>query len=754
MTEAQRKVWLQIKLYGLAMARFFPVQLLLTHFKRSWLFLAFWVLLFGMAGGKFFNSLGIPYLFSTPEYLQEVNPLSYFIVGFVLGLFTMAFHISSYIFYSYKFPFLATLSRPLFRFSFNNSIIPVSFFFFYAFAIYRELAADQVNMWWIIANIAGMFAGVILSVSVSFSWFFSTLRPKVLEKIGETLDKTLRLVIVEEKSPEKLDLDGHHRVVTYLKNFFSVRWARDTSHYPKRELMVILQQHHTNAALFLLLLTMLMLSMGWFVDRPVFMIPAAASIVLLMTFYLLIVGALYSRFKGWTFVLFLVSGLVINYLSGLPTFQKNHYAFGLDYETEMATYNIAALEELSSPANIDEDRAQTLQMLENWKAKTGENRPKMVIVNSSGGGLRSSLWSLAMLQRLDSAMEGAVWDHCFLVTGSSGGMVGTAYYREFHRKAPVRAMTREAKVVRQDFAFESMGKDILNPVGFSLVSNDLFWSLKTFEDAGRTYNFDRGWAFERQLDENTGNILPSRWVHYKEAELNAEVPWMILAPTVINEGRRLLISNPGVSYIMRSDNPWQDVSAYEIDGVDFFRFFKKQSGDSLRTTSALRLSATFPYITPLASLPSDPRMEVIDAGARDNNGFELSLRVVYEFKEWIDQNTSGVVFVQLLANDPPSEEIAGSPYRTRLDALIKPIGGVVKSFANLQEFSASEHLAFADSWVTFPVDLVSFQLLSSKEQEIALSWHLTGREKEFIRNSAQSERIGEKVKDLADILDH
>lgn len=740
MTPAQRKLWLQFKLYSLALIRFFPIQLFILHLRRSWLFLGFWILLFGMTGGFFFQRLGIPYLFITPEYLEEVNPLSYFIVGLVLGLFTMAFHITSYIFYSHKFPFLATLSRPLYRFSFNNSIIPLSFFAFYVYQIVKELSLESWGWLWILSNVGGLIAGVITSVSITFSWFFSTLKPKVLEKIGDRLDKTLRMVIVEEKSEHKLDFEVHHRVVTYLKNFMAVRWARDTSHYPKSDLLHTLQAHNSNASIFMIIVAAIMVGMGYFADSKVLMIPAAASIVIMMTFYLLIVGALYSRFKSWTAFVLVIATLGLNYVSGFPQFEKRHAAFGLDYDVEPAKYTIAALEELSSQEQYDADFEATLSVLENWKRRTGEDKPKLVIINSSGGGLRSSLWSLAVLQELDSTIGAEFWKHCFMVTGSSGGMVGTAYFREIHGDVSKRE------------SFQRMGRDLLNPVGFSLVSNDLFWSMKRFEDAGSLYSYDRGWALEQKLHENTGRVFPDRWRDYAEAEFNADIPWMVLSPTVINEGRRLLISNIGVSYLTRNRNDFRMNHAWEIDGVEFYPFFKNQRGDSLRTMSALRLSATFPYITPLTSMPSEPEMEVIDAGARDNNGFELSFRMVYEFRDWIAENTSGVVFVQLLANEPPSEEIAGSPYRTRFDDLVKPIGGVVNSFANLQGYSASELLHLSDEWLEFPVDIVPFQLMSVTDEEIALSWHLTEREKAQIYENSESQRIDIRVGEVKSLL--
>lgn len=746
MTEDQRKIWNQLKLYSLALFRFFPIQLFFLHLKKSWLFLAFWLLLFGMTSGVLFQKLGIPFLFITPEYLYEVNPLSYFIVGLILGLFTMAFHITSYIFYSHKFPFLATLSRPLYRFSFNNSVIPIAFFGFYVYEIVKELILENESWLFIASCVAALLIGVSVSVSLSFSWFFSTLRPKVIDKIGERLDKTLRIVIAQDDSKIKMDYEGHHRVITYLKNFHAVRWARDTSHYPKEELQYTLQKHHTNAAIFLILIALIMVGMGYFADSRFLMIPAAGSIVLMMTFYLLIVGAIYSRFKGWSAFVLIVLTLVVNFLSGFSTFQKEHAAFGMDYDTEPAEYRISALEEITGPDDIEKDRRVTLELLENWKARTGESRPKMVIVNSSGGGLRSSLWSLAMLQELNAQTGGELWDHCTLITGSSGGMVGTAYFREIEKRAIVDPSNSDVEA--RKLTYEMMGRDILNPVGFSLVSNDLFWSFKRFKDAGSEYRYDRGWAFERQLQHNTGDVFPARWRDYRDEEREANIPWMILSPTVINEGRRLLISNIGVSYLARSTNPYSDVNALEIDGVEFYRFFEAQRGDSLRTTSALRMSATFPYITPLASMPAVPKMEVIDAGARDNNGFELSLRMVYEFRDWISKNTSGVIFVQLLANDPPSEEISGSPYKTRFDDLIKPIGGVVNSFANLQGFSESGQLHVAQSWLDFPIEVIPFQLMSDDDQEIALSWHLTEREKRFIYEGSQTNRIQQQIEQL------
>lgn len=45
-------------------------------------------------------------------------------------------------------------------------------------------------------------------------------------------------------------------------------------------------------------------------------------------------------------------------------------------------------------------------------------------------------------------------------------------------------------------------------------------------------------------------------------------------------------------------------------------------------------------------LPTKPEVQAMDAGLRDNYGFETSYRFLYEFKDWINKNTSRVIIVQ------------------------------------------------------------------------------------------------------------
>ena len=72
-------------------------------------------------------------------------------------------------------------------------------------------------------------------------------------------------------------------------------------------------------------------------------------------------------------------------------------------------------------------------------------------------------------------------------------------------------------------------------------------------------------------------ILDKRIIDYKEAELKAEIPMLFLAPTSVNDGRKLYIT-PNSSSYMSSKNILDDSlnSLMDNRSIDFIRMFKNQ----------------------------------------------------------------------------------------------------------------------------------------------------------------------------------
>ncbi|MBK8414913.1 MAG: hypothetical protein IPL22_10745 [Bacteroidetes bacterium] len=153
----------------------FAVQLVVMHIKKNQLLMLYWVILFGFITQSFSKRFGIPYLFLDPEYLGKVDIVSFFIVGIACGVFIMAFNISSYILNSFRFPFLACLSKTFQKYTFNNFIIPALFVLVYIFEIINFQYFSQFKSPLEIAiNIFGFLAGIFLIISFTLRYFLLT----------------------------------------------------------------------------------------------------------------------------------------------------------------------------------------------------------------------------------------------------------------------------------------------------------------------------------------------------------------------------------------------------------------------------------------------------------------------------------------------------------------------------------------------------------------------------------------------------
>ncbi len=727
---------------------FFPVQLFLLHIRRSHLLIVFWLLLFAFVGGFLAKNYGLSYLFLTPEYLDKVNFISYFIVGVAGGLFVMAFHISSYIYYSYRYPFLATLSRPLWKFSINNSVIPVLFIGFYIYRVVDLLISEGFDWMSIVVNVLGLAAGGLFTVLFSFSYFIGTLKTLELPEDGSKRSKAL-MPLQKIMIPEgKIGSRSKTHINYYMSGPFKIKLTRHAGHYGKKVLLETIQQHHFSAAIYFLILILLVIGLSLVGNHEVFIIPAGASIFLIFSLYLMVTGAFYTRLKTWTVTIGLVVLFGLNYISGFERFASLNYAYGMNYDTKRADYSYENFEALTSDSLVKYDKEQSLNILENWKAKQSSAKPKLVLVNVSGGGLRSALWVTKVIQEIDAAAEGAFYPAIHLISGSSGGMLGAAFLREVEYRHRHGFLDVE---LQSDTLLTLMGKDLLNPVTFTLAVNDLFFRLKKVDYGPYTYPKDRGYTFDKRLNENTMGLLDRKFSEYKDLEYKSEMPQMVLAPTIVGDGRKLLMSPQGVSYLAFT-RPYAGIGrAKEHSGVEFSRLFADQDADNLSFLTALRMSASFPYITPLINMPSKPGLELIDAGVRDNEGFEHSLRYIFAHKKWIEENTSGVIIVQIKANR--ANEIPIKEERvTKLDKLTLPIGGVLKSFHNLQIYNKSLLMELSREELNMPIDIVRFSLIND-DKDVSLSWHLTNVEKESILSTFTNKPNQEAINFLLKALE-
>ena len=723
---------------------FFPLQLLLVNLKRNHLLLLLWIILFGFVSKSLALKYGIPYLFLAPEYLDVVSFWSYFIMGFSIGGFVMVYNISSYIINSKRFPFIATLKRPFVKFCINNSLLPLIFILYYIYQVIDyHLVYENSSTLTITKYVTAIIVGYTIIVTISLSYFLST-NKNIFKLLGinpANKNTPINTLFSKEESIYQF-LKGKNKwhVGLYLHSPFKVKYVRDINHYNNEMLQSVISQNKINATLFELVIFITLIAIGLFSENPIFVIPAGASIILVFTTVFILTSAFYTWLKGWTSIILVGVFLLINYSSKFSEFSFNNMAYGLNYNTVNADYSITNIHKLANDkTSFESDKKNALQILNNWKNKNGE-KPKLIFINTSGGGSRATMWTFNVLQYLDSISNHKVFNQTHLITGSSGGMIGAAYYRELF----LQKDSLKQPLFSQHY-LNNTCKDLLNPIAFNIATNDWFFKIKTYSDGKYTYKKDRGFAFEQQLNTNTNYILNKRLIHYKVPEHNALIPQMILSPTVVNDGRKMLIAAQPISFLTYKGNK------HNTENIEFNKLLKQQDAQNLKFTSALRMSATFPVIMPKVTLPTTPQISVMDAGMRDNFGSSTTYKYINTFKEWIDKNTSGIIIISI--RDKPKVTETTKNTKSITETFSSPLGSLYNNLFPIQDFNQDQMLSFLTNSLNTPIDVINIEL-NNPNNNISLSWHLTTKEKEKIKHSIYLNKNKQEVKKLMNLLNH
>ncbi|HET6990476.1 MAG TPA: hypothetical protein VFJ43_04090, partial [Bacteroidia bacterium] len=193
------------------------------------------------------------------------------------------------------------------------------------------------------------------------------------------------------------------------------------------------------------------------------------------------------------------------------------------------------------------------------------------------------------------------------------------------------------------------------------------------------------------------------------------------------------------------------INKYLADGIEFSRFFKNQDADSVRFASVLRMNATFPYIMPLTDLPSDPVIQVFDAGMRDNFGMDNIMRFIYTFREWIASNTSGVILIQT-RDKSKVRPVEKTPDETIMNALSRPLGSFYGNLFTVQDYHHDYEIEQSAHWFPGKIDVIDFELQNDEPDIISLSWHLTSQEKNRVVGSMNSPDNKNAVRKFMDLL--
>lgn len=751
----------------------FPLQLLLLHVKKNHLLLLAWLILFGFVSGQLGVKYGVPFLFLYPEYFGEVSFLSYGILGFAVGGFITAFNLYSYTMHGYRFPFVATIARPFLKFTVNNAVIPVLFLLVYLWCSARfQYSKELVPPVDIVLHLSGFVFGVGLFMALSLLYFTST-NTDIIKLLGkepedmQPLEPLVDIIGPQHDAPPQRTAERRKatrwlrraqrsekwRVETYITPRLRVMLARSSAHYDKELLRSVLWQNHINGSIFEMVLVISFILLGAFSEVPLFAIPAGASAFLFFTMLLMVFSALFSWMQGWTVTVLIGAIVVLNLLSHkTEKFFSDNKAIGLDYSAAPARYDQPTIYALANDTAAAAADARAMQAtLEQWARNNAKlehpgEKPPMLVINTSGGGLRALLWTFRCLQYADSLSGGTLMQRTVLLTGSSGGLIGATYFRQLYL-----ADSEHGGTERYDpTLLKELSNDILNPLAFSFVTNDMFVRYRKIKDGDRSYTMDRGAAFERRMNENTRGLLNVRMGDLAEAERQARIPMLVTSPTSINDGRRVVISALPAAYLTAITPDAPLVHQSEPEAIEFRRLFAEHDPDRLTLTGILRMNASFPYITPVVTLPSEPPMRVMDAGVRDNYGYRATLAYLHTFRDWIAEHTGGVVILQL--RDMQKDLEVRPSAHSLFSRLTDPVGSIYDNFVRIQDQDYDLMLRQASGWTKFPMEVVDIQLRHTNEEHISLSWHLTALERTRVLRSLETGENQRSFKRLMTLL--
>jgi hypothetical protein len=267
------------------------------------------------------------------------------------------------------------------------------------------------------------------------------------------------------------------------------------------------------------------------------------------------------------------------------------------------------------PPAIPEPPSATALLAERLgRSVEGGGGQPLVVVMASGGGITASLWTATVLAHLQSQTElgDAFARSIGLVSTTSGGSVGAMFYVGGYRSDAVPAAWRSA---------EAAATSSLAATAWGMVYPDFVRSVTGFFPLDRAKS--RGWANEQVWFDLGAKATLAEWSlgvrdHWR--------PLQVFNATEVETGTAVRLSAvhlegaPGTSDPLCCDPSAGPCAASASDrGIHWSPVVH-----DMRVTTAARLSATFPYVTPVARgrLPDGRPCgnHLADGGYFDNYG--------------------------------------------------------------------------------------------------------------------------------------
>lgn len=359
-------------------------------------------------------------------------------------------------------------------------------------------------------------------------------------------------------------------------------------------------------------------------------------------------------------------------------------------------------------------------VIEAWANRgRGQASRAILIVATAGGGIRAAAWTAEVMTRLDEGCKGAS-DSLLLVSSVSGGSVGSMFVvGPYSGKGDYPSSAQDLSIIRYNAMRSSLGA-----VGWGLAYPDVARTVPLLGSVLVPETLDRGWSLENAWSSAWKGMKPGAptMADWRKDVLSGMRPAVIFNATAAETGKRFLVASTDTSSV----------------GAD--RFFDLFPNGDIAVATAARLSATFPYVSPLArpSLgPISKAFHLGDGGYYDNSGLLSAV-------EWIREAGSALSAYRVLLvviDAKPGADKSGSSWSWQKQ-MVGPIEMLLHVRTSSQQVRDSLELDMGRDYLaaqTPPVNVTPVRFLFSSSSPSPLSWHLTQQQKGEIAGSWATE---------------
>jgi hypothetical protein len=374
----------------------------------------------------------------------------------------------------------------------------------------------------------------------------------------------------------------------------------------------------------------------------------------------------------------------------------------------------------------------------------------IVLVATAGGGIQAGAWTAQVLSGLQQ-MSKDTWktkysfaDCLTLVSSVSGGATGSMYFLNLY--APDSQATFHDQKIE-----EMIGKvkeSSLDDVAWAMLYRDFFRIVFPYlKYSSEEKLLDRGYMLEETW-RNRGNIH-ANLSNWRLGVKSGARPAVIFNSTVAETGEPLLLSTTDL--------------ADDSQVPKRLSFYRLYPNTDVPVVTAVRLAATFPYVSPAARILSGkPEYHVIDGGYYDNPGVSSLVRWIDEGLQSLQANNEPlpehILIIQIRSFPDEGQETAASN-RGWFFQTYAPVKGLLSVRTTAQLVRDRDALStFARLWATTSVqgslqDRVRFATFTFDGTDAPLSWAMNDAQKKAIQAGWNSKRNGRDIRWVQCTLD-